>query len=312
MGTKINIVLYAPDAATANHAFQAAFRRIAALEKIMSDYDPESEVLQLCRKAPTPEPVSVSDELCRVLARSLELSERTGGAFDVTVGPLTKLWRRARRRVQLPDEERLQEAKSSVGYHFLRLDERTCKVALLRPNMRIDLGGIAKGFAADEAIAVLKNKGIASALINAGGDITVSEAPPGTTGWKVAVAPLEPNQPPRHILQLCNASIATSGDTWQFVEIDGVRYSHIVDPRTGIGLTTHSSVSVVAPTGLDADGLASAVSVLGPEKGLALIEKTPNTEAMIVQERDGRLATFLSEGFLALEIELPDGNASSP
>ena len=160
--------------------------------------------------------------------------------------------------------------------------------------MRLDLGGIAKGYAIDEALAVLKKSGITRALVDAGGDIALGDPPPGKQGWRIGIARLEADGPPSRILLLCRVAVASSGDTWQFVRIDGKRYSHIVDPRTGLGLTDHSSVTVVAPDGMTADGLASAVSVLGPEKGLRLIEGVPGTAGLIVLAPEGKLETHQS------------------
>jgi thiamine biosynthesis lipoprotein len=294
MGTSFAIVLYARDAATANRAFDAAFKRIGDLDSLLSDYISDSEVLQLSKRSPTTEPIPVSDDLCRVLAAAQQLSRRTDGAFDVTVGPLTRLWRRARRRHELPDPERLAEARSSVGYQFLHVDVKQRTVQLSRAGMRLDLGAIAKGYASDEALKALRALGIQQALVNAGGDISVSGRPPDKPGWIVGIAPLEPKADPSHFLQLENVAVATSGDAWQYVEILGQRYSHILDPRSGRGLTTRSSVSVVAPQGMVADSLASAVSVLGREKGLQLIEATPGAAAIIVHVDDGKARTYTS------------------
>ena len=129
----------------------------------------------------------------------------------------------------------------------LRLDKvaRTC--TLTKPKMKLDLGGIAKGYAADQALAVLKSQGVVSALVDASGDLAIGAAPPGQQGWKIGIAPLEAGSPPSRFLMLAECGVATSGDAWQFVEIDGHRYSHIIDPHTGIGLTTRSSVTVIAP-----------------------------------------------------------------
>ncbi|MFV1964527.1 MAG: FAD:protein FMN transferase [Pirellulaceae bacterium] len=294
MGTSFAIVLYAPDAAIANRAFHAAFERIGELDRLMSDYVSDSEVIQLSNRSPTPAPVPVSKDLSRVVAAAQALSRRTDGAFDVTVGPLTRLWRRARRRQQLPDADRLAEARASVGYAFMRVDEANQTVHLSRPKMRLDLGGIAKGYATDAALRVLRSHRIERALVNAGGDIAVSGRPPEKSGWIVGIAPLEPMADPSHFLQVENAAVATSGDAWQYVEILGKRYSHILDPHTGIGLTVRSSVSVVAPTGMAADSLASAVSVLGVERGMELIEATPGAAAMILRVEDGKAKTYTS------------------
>jgi thiamine biosynthesis lipoprotein len=302
MGTQFAIALYAPDEATAKQAFDAAFARIGALDDCMSDYDVTSELSRLGQASPTEKPIPVSDDLWRVLSASQTLSERTRGAFDVTVGPLTQLWRRSRRQKELPAPERLQAARAAVGYQHLRLRQDAQSVELLRPGMRLDLGAIAKGYACDEALKAMAAKGVTRAIVNGGGGLAVSAAPPGEQGWKVGVAPLEPEAEPSRVLLLENAGVATSGDAWQYVEIDGVRYSHIIDSKTGLGLTERSSVTVVAPTGILADGLATSVSVLGREAGLRLIEETPHAAALMVWLEDGQTKTAQSARFGELPV----------
>src|SRR5581483_5266405 len=234
MGTLFKVVLYAPDAATAKKAAAAAFARVAALNRIMSDYLPDSELMRLCKQAGGP-PVEVSAELFEILQQAEKFSEMTGGAFDVTVSPVVRLWRRARRTRQLPKPEELQKALALVDFHKLRLDPNGRKVQLLLAGMLLDLGSIAKGYAADAALAVLRQHGITQALVAAGGDIAVGEAPPDAPAWKVGIAPLkDPSAPPTHYLLLTNAGVSTAGDAEQYVEIDGKRYSHIIDPKTGV------------------------------------------------------------------------------
>jgi thiamine biosynthesis lipoprotein len=296
MGTLFRIVLYAPDAATAVAASNAAFERIAALDDIMSDYKPASELMQLCGRAGGP-PVAVSADLFRVLTAAQDLAERSDGAFDVTVGPVVRLWRRARRRHELPDPERLARALELVGYQKLSLDPEARTARLAQAGMLLDLGGIAKGYAADEALARLECFGIHSALVAGGGDIAVGDPPPGQAGWRIAIAPLEPpriqNRKSKiQNLLLHDAAVSTSGDAEQHVEIEGVRYSHIVNPKTGMALTGRSSVTVVARHCTTSDGLATAVSVLGPERGLKLVEATPGAGALFVKETAGGIGSW--------------------
>lgn len=295
MGVSFRIVLYAPNEPSANKAARAAFDRIDQLNRIMSDYDPKSELMRLCKSAQPGHPVKVSPELLFILSRSNALSRKTKGAFDVSVGPVVRLWRRARRRKQLPDPLRLAEARRQVDYRSIVIDEKTGTVTLQKTGMRLDLGGIAKGYAGDQALAVLRQRGITRAMIDGSGDIVVGDPPPGKRGWKIGIAPLEkPDGPPSRTLQLSNAAVATSGDAFQYVEIAGKRYSHIVNPKTGLGLTTRSSVTVIAPDGITADSLASAVAVLGAKKGLKLIEVTKKTAALIVQIEKGKRQEFPS------------------
>lgn len=301
MGAPFSMVLYASDEQAANRAVAAAYSRIRQLDQTLSDFDSDSELRRVCRTAGTGQPVRLSSDLWQMLAQSQRLAEMSEGAFDVTVGPVVKLWRRARRKQTMPDADRLHAALASVGYHFVQLDpvEKTCLLKEL--GMRLDLGGIAKGFAADEALAVLQENGCPTALVNAGGDIVLGDPPPGRAGWKIGIAPLEPDSPPSRFLLLERCAVATSGDAWQFVEIDGQRYSHIIDPRTGIGLRRRSSVTVVAGDGAMADGLASAVSVLGPEKGLEFLENFSGVEASIVYLEDGKAKLRETQGIAKLE-----------
>jgi thiamine biosynthesis lipoprotein len=284
MGTTFRVVLYAPDAGTAKTAADAAFARVAELDAVMSDYKKDSELMRLCRAFATEvrEPVPVSEDLFRVLARAQELSEASGGAFDVTVGPVVQLWRLARRTQRLPDEGELAAALAKVGYKKVKLDPKRRTVQLLTPGMQLDLGGIGKGYAADEALKLLRERfGLTRALVAAAGDVTCGDPPPDRDAWVVDIAPIAKGQKPR-TLKLANAAVSTSGDLEQFVEIDGVRYSHIVDPRTGLGVTGRRSVTVIAPTGVQADSLTKAVMLMPPGKGLELIEATGGAAAYVV------------------------------
>lgn len=284
MGTTFRVVLYAPDEKAARTAADAAFARVAALDGIMSDYKRDSELNRLCAafKTAIGEPVKVSDDLFAVLAKAREVSEASGGAFDVTVGPVVQLWRQARRTGQLPDKDELAAALAKVGYKNVQLDPAGKTVKLLTPGMQLDLGGIAKGYAADQALHLLKDKhGITRALVAAGGDITCGDPPPGKDAWAVDIAPIAKSQKPRH-LKLANASVSTSGDIEQFVEIGGVRYSHIVDPKTGLGLTGRRSVTVVARTGTAADSMTKAVMLMPAGTGMALVEATDGAAAFVV------------------------------
>lgn len=298
MGMTFELTLYAADVATANRAAEAAFRRIAELNSILSDYNPASELSRLSDTAGSGQAVKLSDSLWFVLSRSQALAQRTDGAFDVTVGPLVKLWRRARRQKELPDPARLVEARALVGYQHVTLDPVSRSATLARSGMRLDLGGIGAGYAVDEALAVLKEHGITRAMVDASGDIGVSDPPPGAAGWKIGIAPLEkPDGPPSRYLLLFNAAVTTSGDAFQHVEIAGQRYSHIVDPQTGMGLTHRMSVTVIARDCISADSLATAVSVLGSGAGLKLIEDTPQAAALIIQCVDERASSVTSKRF---------------
>lgn len=297
MGVPFRLVLYARDGAAATNAATAAFARVADLNAKLSDYDADSELSRLSRTSGSGEWVPVSDDLWRVLTTAQALSARSDGAFDVTVGPVVNLWRKARREKRLPDERLLAEARARTGWRLVELDARRRTVRLAAPDMRLDLGGIAKGYALDEALKVLRDQGITSALVSGGGDIAVSEAPPGQRGWRIELSGPEGAPSANEFVRLRHAALATSGDLFQFVEIGGVRYSHIVDPRTGLGLTDHGLVTVIARDGTSADGLATALSVMGVERGHLLLQDRPGAEARMFWLRDDRPEAFATPGF---------------
>jgi len=287
MGVPIRIVLYAGDEEHGEAAMRAAFRRIAELDAKLSDYKQDSELMQLCANAVVGEPVNVSDDLFDVLQRAEVVSRQTDGAFDVTVGPVVRLWRAARKEKALPCKVARIEAVGRVGWKYVELDAKAKSVTLKHADMQLDLGGIAKGYACDTAPEVLRKQGIDSAMIDAGGDLVVGSAPPGREGWVIAIEPLfRKGAEPVTYLQLANVAIATSGDAYQFVELNGKRYSHIVDPKTGVGLTLRSSVTVIAPNATMADAWASAVSVLGPEEGIKAIDAQENMAALVLSAND--------------------------
>jgi thiamine biosynthesis lipoprotein len=293
MGTTARLLVYAPGPPQAEAAALAAFARIGELDARLSDYRADSEVSRLGDQAGG-RPETVSPELLAVLARGQDVAERSQGAFDVTVGPLSRLWRRARRIAELPPAEDLQAALALVGHDALTLDTAIGSARLERPGMRLDLGGIAKGYAADEALRVLRVHGLERALVTLGGEVVAGSPPPGRDGWTVAVVTPGAAQAP---LSLRDAAVSTSGDAEQWVEIEGRRYSHVFDPRTGRALEGRRSVTVVAREGILADALATALSVLGPERGRAVVESYSGTAALWVEGGEVEVA---SAGWSAL------------
>ena len=266
MGVAARLTLYAENEQKAEAAAKAAYARFAELEQVMSDYRPTSEINDVCRRAAYG-PVKVSEDLFRVLKRSLEVAEASDGAFDPTVGPLVALWRESRRSGVLPSAAQIEAAKAKVGWRFVEIDSKARMVFIKRLGVRIDFGGIAKGDACDQAVLVLKKNGVPNAMVEAGGDIKVSGHPPGTSGWIIGIHGANL----RRIFK--NEAISTSGDAEQFVEIGGVRYSHIVDPKTGLGLTNRIQASVIARDGLTTDPLATALCILGEKRSKKLLRK---------------------------------------
>ncbi|MBI1747383.1 MAG: FAD:protein FMN transferase [Acidobacteria bacterium] len=305
MGTQFRMILYANSAAGAQAAAETAFTRIAQLDLMMSDYLEDSELTAVGRQASGP-PIPVCEELFRVLKKSQVMSKRSQGAFDITVGPVVQLWRRARRTAELPDPARLSEAMALTGHRKMHLYEQTRSVRLAQSGMRLDLGGIAKGYAADEAIVLLKKRGITRALVAAGGDIVVAEAPPGTEGWVIGVASLNSQDEPSacHLL-LRHSAVSTSGDAEQHVTIGGIRFSHIINPKTGMALTGRRRVTVVARDGITADALATALCVMGSVRGLQLIETTSGAAAQFEEESETGKRTTISRRWSAFPKSCP-------
>ncbi len=302
MGAGFRIVMYAPDQAAADRAAKAAYARVDELNAVLSDYDPASEISRLSQRTadgPMAEPVKVSEPLYAVLERSIDVARQTGRAFDVTVGPFSKLWRRSRDLHQLPTTRRIEEAREFVGIHFVKLDPKNRTVQLLAPRMKLDVAGIAVGYVVDETLATLRKHGVDNALIDAAGDLGMIGKPIGEKGWRVGIQSLqEPGEMTGEYVMLSNASISTSGDTYRVVEIDGKRYSHILDPKTGLGLTDRIGVTVIAPDGITSDWLDTAVAVMGREKGTELVESIPEAAARITTINDaGRITVSETSRF---------------
>lgn len=255
MGVDTPIIVYAEREAQAVQACRAAYARISAIEQRMSDYRPDSELNLLCQRA-VGRWAKVSPALFYVLWRAHKLARQTDGAFDITVGALVRLWREARRTGKLPDAATLRDAKARAGYQQMELSLSRRALRLKTAGMQLDLGGIAKGYACDVALRTLRRYGITRALIQMGGDIVAGDAPPNEPGWKIAL-------PEGGFTTLHHAALSTSGSTEQYVEINGVRYAHIIDPRTGLGLTKLVLARVRAPNGVTADSLATAAAVMG-------------------------------------------------
>ena len=256
MGVDVVIRLYAADRVSAEAVSKGAFARIEKINRLLSDYLSTSEVRRLSAGSGDSEFVPISEELFSVLVFSKNVHEQSGGAFDPTVGPYVLAWRQARFVKSLPRPEKLARMRASVGMDKVELEGQTLR--LTASGMRLDFGACAKGYAVDEALSFMRRKGIHRAFVDAGGDLAIGKAPPGKKGWKVAI------ENAGEVLELADCGVATSGDAYQFVEIDGTRFSHILDPRTGIGVTHRSQLTVIAASAMKADGWASALSVVGP------------------------------------------------
>ncbi|MCH2178883.1 MAG: FAD:protein FMN transferase [Mariniblastus sp.] len=300
MGVEFRVVYYA--APSANDEIDRAIKnRLSELENIFSDYKPTSELSKFCNASPQRNPQRVSRELWELSCLSQTLSVQTDGAFDVTVGNLSQVWRMARKRNRLPSKEKIGEATALTGYRDLEIHTGN-RLRLLKANMKLDFGGIGKGYAADQLICLLRRHKIGSAMIDAGGDLSVSNPPPGKKHWLIQIEPQlgSAQDATPKMLKLSNAAVATSGDLHQSLTVDGKKYSHIIDPRTGEATTSRSQVTVIAPNATLADAYASAISVMGVSKGMAMLQLQNGCECLILagsSSPDVRSETFFTRGW---------------
>ncbi len=275
MGVQARIVLFAENSQTASSAAALTFHRLAELDGCMSDYRPASELMQLCRNAGQP-PTPVSQDLFDILSEAIQISRATDGAFDPTIGPCVALWRAARHSGLPPSPDELQAARALVNWRLLELDGSARTARLAEPGMKLDLGGIAKGFAADRGVRFLRTQGIDRCLVALAGDIAVGDPPPGKGGWSIEV----PGLPAPLILRNC--AVSTSGDAEQAFESEGRHFSHIIDPRTGVGAPYRRQATAVAPKGEWADALSTAAYLLGPTETPSLERAFPGTRFTII------------------------------
>lgn len=314
MGVQTKILTWAPDHNAASTAAAAAFSEIGRLDTIMSDYQKTSELNRLSDGAGGP-PIAVSDDLFSIIRTAQDVSRNSGGAFDITVGPAVQLWREARRSGRLPTADQIAAARALIDYRTLVIgppDSRS--IRLTRPGTRLDLGAIAKGYAAQRALDVMRAQRQPRSLVALSGDIAAGDPPPGEPGWTVA---LEGEQSGKRlgVLVLGNSAVSTSGDTEQFVQIAGQRFSHIIDPKTGTGIQARRAVSIVYPAAMCADPLATAACILGPDATPALLaryQSGPVHPAAIFEEAtpQGLHRTVIDPDHALRWVQTPDAGAT--
>lgn len=295
MGATFTIQVYATNTKSAAHAADRAFAAVDSLNLIFSDYLTTSELSQLSQTAGTGNEVLISAALFDILQQSKIAYQKSKGAFDISVGTLTQLWRKSRKTKQLPDSISLKKALQTVGFGNVKLNNKQKTCALLQPGTLLDLGGIGKGYAAQVMLNIMQEAGFQQVLCDAAGNMAIGEAPPNRQGWSVGVQTLgSRNKLLDKFLLLKNIAVSTSGDMYQFVEIDGVRYSHIVNPKTGLGLTNQRQVTVVAKHAAQADWLSTACCILPIEQALRLVKKEKAT-ALILEQKNGEIITWKSK-----------------
>jgi len=276
LGTTVEIVAEGPDTSLLEQAVVAAFDEIARLEQLMDSTRAGSDLVRLSAATDT---FDVSPDTAQVIAMGQQLAERSGGAFDMSLGRLKALWGLDGEQPKVPTERAIKEALVGVGPHSLTVTGQTARKAA--PQLQHDLGGIAKGYAVDRAVAILREHGVVNAAVNAGGDMSLLGQRHGRD-WRIGIQ--HPRQPAAVLtaVEISNRAVVTSGDYERFFEQDGQRYHHLFDPKTGSPAGRCQSVTVVADQVAEADGLATALFVLGPVEGLKLLAAYPGTAALFV------------------------------
>lgn len=300
----MEITVREPDPVKAQLAIRSAFDEMSRLEQMMSTHLADSEISRLNAPAGGKAPMAVSPEVLEVIQRGIHWGKQSNGALDISIGPVSGLWQFDNDNPAIPDPQRLATAVRLVNFRDIEIDQSNVRLKL--SGMSLHLGAIAKGYAVDQAMTILEKNGIRHALINAGGDLKVLGERKDGQPWNIGLQ--HPRHPEKMIASftLSNKAVATSGDYQKYFIKDNTRYHHILDPTNGMPAREMISCTIVAENVMDADGLATAVFVLGLEKGMALVESLDGVEAMIVTESGETLFSknFQSQpGFVFLDIK---------
>ena len=285
MGTVVEITVEHKDTAKARRIIGQAIHEGKRIEKLLDVYDENSEVSKINHRAGI-EGVKVSDDVCQVIEKALYYGKLSGGAFDITIEPLLELWGFGKGEKRIPGKEEIERVLPLIDYRKVAVNRQGKTVKLIEKGMKINLGAIAKGYIVDRMVSFMKENGIEMALVNAGGDIYASGSPKGTTSWKIGVRNPRNSQGVKEIISIRDRGIATSGDYEKYFLMNGKRYSHIIDPRTGYPASGVISVTVIAETAQAADALATALFVLGERRGKELADSLEGVEAVFVASEE--------------------------
>lgn len=296
MGSPFNLIIVSTDSNKANHLARKSYELVDSLSHIFSNYDSSSELSKINASAGLL-PCKMSTAMLDLVQKSQYAYIQSKGAYDISIGPLSILWRNARKAKLFPEASTVIATKKLVSFAQVKINKRLGTIFLPNADMQLDFGGIAKGYIAEWVINYLKANGIQQALADAGGDIVMSGAPLNQKGWLIAVnLPESTDELMNKKLQLSNCSVATSGDVYQFIEYKGVKYSHIINPLTGYGVTNLRNVTIIAKTGSTADWLATACSIL-PIKEAKQLAISNQAALLITTLKNGKLVFEATPNF---------------
>ncbi len=297
MGSYLTVIFYDNDSIHARQISDKCFSIVDSLNEIYSDYLPNSELNQLCATGGTHQWVAVSPALFDLIQQSSKAWKLSKGSFDITVGPVVRIWRKARKEKKFPDEDAVKKAMQSVGFQYVLIDSVNKKIQLTKTGMQLDAGGIGQGYIGQKVLDFLFQQNIRSALVDVSGDIVAGDPPPGKKGWTVAVnVPESENELLDNKAIVNNQAIITSGDVYQYLLYNGKKYSHIVNPETGYGVTNQRNVTVIAADGTTADWFTKACTILSFKK-IKRIARKLNAEYLIGTIEKEKIRFYQSKHF---------------
>jgi FAD:protein FMN transferase len=294
MGSDFSITFYDSDSVHAYILANNAYLIVDSLNSKFSDYSDNSEISLLAKNAGNGNWYQISSDLMKIFLKSKEANIKSSGAFDITLGQLTKLWRKTKKEKRLPTNEVLNLTLQKTGFKYLAFDTLTKSAKLLKTGVSLDLGGIGKGYAAQKVFDYFCKNNIKQVLIDAAGNMAIGEPPPNAVGWKIGLEMSQNSIFKNKILYLKNTAISTSGDAYQFVEIDGKRYSHIINTKTGLGLVYQRQVTIITENACNADWLSTAINILPIKKALNLA-KLEKVEYLIIQKKGEKVKEIVSK-----------------
>ena len=296
MGSSFNIIFYHADSIEAASISKECFALVDSVNNIFSDYSSASEVGRLA-SMPLVKGQKVSYELYKMILYSKNVWTDSHKTFDISIGALTQLWRKAKAEKRFPTDTEIKEAKGLTGFQHIVIDENSQTISFKKNGVRLDFGGIVPGYAAQKVINHLRTKNINIALADASGDIVMSGPPPGKMGWSIGInLPESENELWNKKLELKDCAVSTSGDVYRFIIHEGKKYSHIIDPRTGYGVTSPRNVTAISKDGMAADWLATACSILPIKQALKLAGRKKAALLIAILE-NGKIITYKTKNF---------------